>query len=380
MEPTNNHPSEAKPMKCAGCPNSITSRRYLCCFQCKQNYDLVCANVSEERFYNTMTSKHKDNWTCALCNSKIPKSDNSNTPIRPTAPANVNNNRRGAAIPSPPDSPMNPVLIDLSEHNEGNIAQTISSTSVPESLLVEFRSFREEMRATRLQMQNFTAVISKLESRLDSCDTRIDQLSSRMDAIEQRINAGAEHDDKLLQSIEQLKRDINDRDQELLLNDIEITCVPEQQGEGVPHIVMTLATKLGVSLAEQDIISACRVGHPPDPVVMGPSSRPRIIVARFARRAVRDQLLQAARVRRGATTEGTGLTGPSRRFYVNERLTRVNRQLFQRARMHGAQYNWRYVWTRDGKIFVRQHSGKDAPRYRLQSEADITRVFGTTER
>lgn len=72
--------------------------------------------------------------------------------------------------------------------------------------------------------------------------------------------------------------------------------------------------------------------------------RPRLIVTRFARRAVRDRLLREARLRRGATTEGICMPVPPRRFYINERLTRVNRQLFRQARQLGED-NWRFVWV-----------------------------------
>lgn len=68
---------------CAGCRQDINDRKYLKCSTCQENYDLECANVSEMRFYNTMTVDHKKSWKCHFCRSKEPKADNSNTPIRP---------------------------------------------------------------------------------------------------------------------------------------------------------------------------------------------------------------------------------------------------------------------------------------------------------
>lgn len=68
---------------CAGCRQEIPDRRFLKCFICHQNYDLDCANVSEQRFYNTLTKEHKQSWKCQFCRSKEPKTDNNNTPIRP---------------------------------------------------------------------------------------------------------------------------------------------------------------------------------------------------------------------------------------------------------------------------------------------------------
>lgn len=69
-------------MECAGCKTVILDRRYLTCKYCKDTYDLMCANVSEKRYYNTMTADHKLNWQCQACRCKAPKQNNSNTPVR----------------------------------------------------------------------------------------------------------------------------------------------------------------------------------------------------------------------------------------------------------------------------------------------------------
>lgn len=67
---------------CAGClKNTITGRLFLTCAKCKDKYDLECAQVSTQRFYNTMTRERKNQWTCPSCACKTPKSGNTNRPI-----------------------------------------------------------------------------------------------------------------------------------------------------------------------------------------------------------------------------------------------------------------------------------------------------------
>lgn len=335
------------------------------CCKCKNLYDLTCANVSEQRYRNTMTSEHKASWKCVTCISKAPKKDNTNTPVRGNVTVS-----RGASIPSPTQDSV------VVEESLNNLNSPINQSQV---FIDELRTFREEMRAARLQMANLTSAITKLTERVDACELRVDQLSARMVAVEHRLedkNQDNHTNKELLSSIEQLKAEINDRDQDLLLNDVEFSCVPEQRVESVQHIVITLANKLGVKLEEQDIVSANRVGRAPISSEGTAAQRPRLIVVRLTRRAVRDQLLQAARVRRGATTEGTELPSPPRRFYVNERLTLTNRQLFHRAREIGGKLNWRFIWTRDGRIFARRSASADSLRQRLRTMADIVRVFG----
>lgn len=68
--------------KCAACLEEINNRKFLTCSKCCDNYEIQCVNISEKRFYNTMTAEHKSMWVCPQCHSKKPKQDNSSTPIR----------------------------------------------------------------------------------------------------------------------------------------------------------------------------------------------------------------------------------------------------------------------------------------------------------
>lgn len=83
-------------LKCGGCLKPIESKQYLRCNFCKLSYDLPCANVSEQRFLNTMFRGHKKYWKCLLCKTKQPRGDNSNTPMRVANDDSVTI-RRGAA-------------------------------------------------------------------------------------------------------------------------------------------------------------------------------------------------------------------------------------------------------------------------------------------
>lgn len=67
---------------CAGCLSILPKREFLTCLQCKAKYDLECANISLARFNNAMDKENKRNWKCQYCKCKMPKVDNTNTPVR----------------------------------------------------------------------------------------------------------------------------------------------------------------------------------------------------------------------------------------------------------------------------------------------------------
>ncbi|VVC90122.1 unnamed protein product, partial [Leptidea sinapis] len=80
--------------------------------------------------------------------------------------------------------------------------------------------------------------------------------------------------------------------QEKLLNDVEITGIPESNNENVTHIVITLAQKVGLTISDCDIVNAMRRG--PRRPAEGGTARSRPIVVSLTRRHIRDELLRVA--------------------------------------------------------------------------------------
>ncbi|CAG5042934.1 unnamed protein product [Parnassius apollo] len=223
-----------------------------------------------------MAEDQRAKWKCVLCISKQPKTDNTDTPVR-VGVEGVNRNR-GAAAVSPQD-----LLDDDRAQSETMPAKDL------QLLIMEVRQFKEEMRATRLQMELLNGTLAALALRIDESDKKIEKLEARVDLLEDRHADSSTSTDvrSLLDTIEQLKCDLNERDQEPLCNDIEITSIPEEKGENLIHIVTTLAVKLGVKLSENDLVSATRVGRVNVSSETVPESRPRPIVVKLGRRALK---------------------------------------------------------------------------------------------
>ncbi|CAG4981272.1 unnamed protein product [Parnassius apollo] len=158
---------------------------------------------------------------------------------------------------------------------------------------------------------------------------RMDEMESRISILEQKTQSNSNRSveiNELEQTASRLTRELNDREQELLAADLEITNIPEERTENITHTVVLVAAKLGVSLDERDIVFADRVGtRKQGDNADGGRGHERRVVVRLARRQLREELLRSARVRRNATTTDLGLPGPPCRFYINERPSRANR-------------------------------------------------------
>ncbi|XP_059061518.1 uncharacterized protein LOC131854419 [Achroia grisella] len=367
---------------CSGCKKALPKKEFLQCSICKGAYDLECANVSSKRYYSFYATDNdrRNIWKCPECLCKQPKRDNTDTPVRnPTPVLNTD---------------MDIILSSSSVPCDDNINVTrrtkISKTTRAEEYSLIDRDGEDslshesdiglvlsELRAIRQEMSTFRAAITNLTAAITSQNARLNSLETRLDAVETNKHEVSDCQDKdLRETVSQLKMEILERDQELLANDVEISGFPETPNENTIHIILSIANTLGVELEERDVVSAGRVGpgraHLQRNGAMPP--RPRPIAVRVTRRATRDHLLRAARVRRVLTTEGMGLSTATRSFYINERLTKHNRQLFYRAREFAHRCNWKYVWTRNGTIFARREHGGTLSR--LRSDLDLKKIFG----
>lgn len=240
------------------------------------------------------------------------------------------------------------------------------------ALTEAIKVLREELVAVTKEMTSFRQELKRLNEHIIESNKRVACLEDRMDILEGKFAAersGVEPN--TLVAIAELKAELNEREQDSLINDIEIAGLPEDRGENVMQIVTLTAQKLGMNLACEDIIYAERQG--PRRAYPEELPRPRIICVRLARRALRDQFLRVARVRRGADTDGI-VNGVPTKFYVNERLSRTNRRIFYKAREEGRRQGWRYIWTREGRVYARRDHG--SPAHRIRTDENISVVFG----
>lgn len=354
--------------KCGGCAKFLSPIEAAKCRQCNLFYHRACVALPG-------TGIIAPTWRCPECLKNKVRDNRTETPVRGgMEPAQAEEHGSPEELMDM-DSPLNNTALDATVNFSPDLAD-------------ELRLFKEELRAEfrlmHMELQELRTEMTQLKESITISNERMDNLEARVGALEHKLQHEVQPDrDPVENTIAELKCQLNERDQELLLNDIEVTGIPERKDESALHLVKVLAIKLGVDIDERDVVHAERVGPTrrnrvetsdgsisADPA----AQRPRCISVRFARRATRDTLLRAARVRRGMSTGDLDITGPPHRVYVNERLTRTNRQLFYHARQAGSQNKWKYVWTREGRILARREDGQKAERIRC--EDDICRIFG----
>lgn len=337
-------------LRCGACLEDIKEAVYCACVVCKNR-------LHEKCIYDSVILNEADatNSTCICseCKSKTKKGDNTNTPLRKPDPegrdeyANVTQRRDKKTLTL--DSSL-----DYIEHSNNDMALLL-----------------QEMRQIKIAVE----ILTKQSQEIALLRKEVQDLKNQLNATQPDSHTIATRDNEISElkaTVTHLQNSLRVQEQLSLKNELEIAGIPEQESENLNHIVFLASKKLGIELVEADIDGIFRAGPSQAKAVNRLETvikMPRPIVVKLVRRAKRDQLIKAAKIRSNLTSEGIA-NGAATRLYFNERLTKDNRILFRDARLRTKQHNFRFCWVSDGCIYARKAEKKPAIPIRSQKDLD----------
>jgi len=74
------------------------------------------------------------------------------------------------------------------------------------------------------------------------------------------------------------------------------------------------------------------------------------IIVRFVSRRTRNNIYKE----RGKLTSNAPGKPTSERVFINKKLTKRNKHLFSLANEERKKFDWKYIWTNNGRILLRQ--------------------------
>jgi len=96
-------------------------------------------------------------------------------------------------------------------------------------------------------------------------------------------------------------------------------------------------------------------------------SKPRpTIIARFCSRLIPDEIYSHRH-----RLKEYNKTHPQEHTYVNDSLTRTNRQRFTKCLLYRKSNNFQYIWTRNGTIYLRRNENSNI--IAITKENDLAR-------
>lgn len=318
----------------------------------------------------TKPSADGKRWVCPKCRCDMKKGgDNSRTPIRnPDTEEILKGNKKGPLcnkksprVDSPPlsNNEVPPPPLPPTPPPASSELQVLTS---------EIRFLRQDVSVLKEHLAELATSLSRCHARLDEANSHLAQANNRIKTLEEREVEVA----SLRLQITVLQEHLQSQSQFSLRNELEIVGIPETDNESVGHIALLTAAKVGVTIQDVDIDWTARVGPKRAPDFANKLPRP--IVVRFVRRTKRDEVFRAGKSRKNLTTKDFNTGEKEHRIYINERLTKENRWLFREARSRTSEAGFKFCWTRNGFVCVREREG--SPAIQLRSQARLDEILG----
>lgn len=338
-----------------GCCNGNRDGDNVNCSDCNIAFHKECLQSFNYRDLN-FTSE----WKCPECRMKVPKStNNDNTPVRRNPFYNPNitkRNTKRAALSSPAEcSPPQPCCLSKEEvhaiikdimHDELQQIVTGIKSSISTTIISELGAIKDEMKEIRDSMNFFSG--------------QYDDFLKEHESHKKQISDLREQNSKMQIIIQDLKTQINSLEQRARSNNLELQYVPESKSENLITTVIRLSEVIGANISKDHINNCTRVAKS-----NRASSRPRNIVVQFSSPIVRDTFLASAikfnksNPRNKLNTSHIGLDDEKKPIFVSEHLSPANKALHAAARIKAKELEYKYVWIRNGKIFMRKNDLSD---------------------
>lgn len=363
---------------CAGCHNELKELFYLSCCLCTDNYHHTCLNFSDEQFLG-FTKEYKDTWVCPSCRCSQPKSgDNSNTPVRGgtastvpkkalppasraapprAAPSRTANSRSAPTTAAPAPAAPAPIRTDIGQECD-NVTLRSKPRSNCQCLSGELIRdiIREELdRKFNSQIKDIQSKLSNIEVSLSFYGLEFDRINRESEAQKQLLNELRKDNEELRANSSDLARRVHRMEQLSRTENLEIQCVPEYKTENLYNTIQQIGKTIKCPVVDSDIQYCSRIAK-----LNNNSPRPRSVLVKFSSRRLRDTFLAGViKFNRNNSADKLnsahlGIGGKKSAVFVSEHLTSETKSLHAAARLRAKQLNYKFVWVRDSKVFMRK--------------------------
>lgn len=332
--------------KCASCKTALKGLFLRCC-RCADNHHYTCVNFTKKDFEG-FKKEFKETWICPPCCRKEPKvSDNTNTKLSslavPTAPVKL-------SACSPSQQFDNVTLRSRPRSTSTGTCDCLSADLIREII-------REELdRKFDTDIVNIHNKIGGLEEALALSNSERDSIKIESEALKCSIADLTTENIKLRDSYFDLSKRLLQVEQLSRANNIELQCVPEHKNENLINTVQQIGNIIKCPVTDSEIHYCNRIAK-----LNAGSPRPRSILVRFGSRRLRDTFL-AGVIKFNKNNPGDKLNsshlgqgGKKTAVFVSEHLNPETKALHAAARLKAKELNYRYVWVRDGKVFLRKN-------------------------
>lgn len=335
---------------CKKCTKRISiTKKGVNCSDCGDSYHFVCGKISDE--VSKEIERGATDWRCTNCRTS--------------------NQRRS--------------FINVGLERSNSVSSDAAVDRNSSSLDSTFTELAIEIRKLSAAQESCLQSLKTMDKKMEELKT----LSLNVKQHDKRIES-LEKDNKTLKSlVKNMAMQIEDGDQKANSKKIVLNGVPFSPGEDLNKIIKSTMAKINVEINDGEICDTYRMfaRKPIHNIIGGPNlannsssdtpatnvqntitvpdqpttssntnkeskaaDNPIIIEVSCLKK--RNQILKSFKQIKNVHIDG------NRKIYIHEFLISNRRRLLQKAKLFARTNNFKYVWTRDGKIFMRRADGE----------------------
>lgn len=239
------------------------------------------------------------------------------------------------------------------------------SKSDSENLILSIKKMFDDLK------QSLWQEVSELKKSVEFISSKFDTFREELSETKAELKSTQSELRSLLHENELLKLEINEMQQYSRRDNVMVFGIPETNDESVYQIIDKISEVTGGAEYTADISIAHRLPARP--------GKPKPIVIKFMKRRSRDGWLQCFKNEAKKDADWPGLPlhrinpqlGPSAaRFTAGDHLTATTRNILNTTRDAARNKGYRFVWTRDGKIFARRDESSPVIKINSLYDAD----------
>ncbi|XP_073962957.1 uncharacterized protein [Choristoneura fumiferana] len=242
-------------------------------------------------------------------------------------------------------------------------------------MLKNFKSDREAQNVKlyeaiedlRMQNKEIIKTNNKIEKFLEQTTTMYSNLKEKVDQM------SLEHDDALLK-INNIENQVEDLQRAQRLTMVEIRNIPEAVNENLSDTMTLLHNSLGLPFSSDNLKQVRRL-----------KNAQKLIIAEFQTIDQSTSLMKAVKEYNKShqdekfNTDNMNIAGDKQPIYVSESLTPRARKLHFLARDLRKNHNYKYCWTWQGKILVKQTDSSPAILIKSEQQVEALKSFTVTQ-
>lgn len=226
------------------------------------------------------------------------------------------------------------------------------------------KTINEIVENQKKQEKSFNASYELIHEKLEENIKCVRDQNKSIEKCLKIIDQLVEENTSLNKKVLDLERRVDDMEQYSRVNAVEIHGIPVAQNEDVLNVVKEVGKALDMNIVDTMVDACHRLGKKP-----GPKGEPPGIIVKFVRRFDKEELLRKRRVKKEFSTRHMNMNVDTP-VYINESLSAARRRLVAAAREVKRERQYKYLWVRGGKIFLRKEDSAAVIKVACQADLD----------